>query len=126
MKTRRLNSNHVEGSMEIAQSKSEADDFHSRRLSREQKIRSKKISTTRPAGDDEYEQLIAEDADFNTCEIIAEAAYFLAEKRGFSPGEDVADWLQAEIDVERRLRSPTFDRRSGSIEDRRDATRASQ
>jgi len=126
MKTRKLSSNGIEGPMEIAQSKSEAADFHSQRLSREQKIRNKKISTTRPAGDDEYEQLIAEDADFNTRGIIAKAAYFLAEKRGFSPGEDIADWLQAEIDVERNLRSPTFDRRSRSVEDRRDPTRSSQ
>ena len=122
MKTRKLNSNEVEGTMEVAQSKSEAADFHSRRMSRELKIGSKKISATRPTGDDEYEQLIAEDADFNTQGIIAEAAYFLAEKRGFSPGEDVADWLQAEIDVERMLRSPCVDRRSRSVEDRRKAT----
>jgi hypothetical protein len=126
MKTRRLNSNGGDGPTEIAQSKSEAADFHSRRLSREQKISSKKISSTKPTGDDEYEQLVAEEADFNTCEIIAEAAYFLAEKRGFSPGEDVADWLQAEIDVERMLRSPTFDRRSRSIQDRREASRSAQ
>jgi hypothetical protein len=122
MKTRKLNSNEVEGTMEVAQSKSEAADFHSRRLSRELKIRSKKISATQPSGDDEYEQLIAEDADFNTRKFIAEAAYFLAEKRGFSPGGDVADWLQAESDVESVLRSPCVDRRSRSIEDRREAT----
>ena len=52
--------------MEIAQSKAEAADFHSRRLVRELKIKSKKISDTKPSGDEEYEQLIAEDADFNT------------------------------------------------------------
>ena len=126
MKTRKLNSNGIEGPMEIAQSKSEAAEFHSRRLSRELKIRNKKISSTKPAGNDEYEQLIAEDADFNTREIIAEAAYFLAEKRGFSPGEDVTDWLQAEIDIERNLRSPAFDRRSRSVEDRREASPSSQ
>ena len=126
MKTRRQNSNEIEGHMEIAQAKSEAADFHSRRLSRESKIESKKTSTIKPMGDDEYEQLIAEDADFNTRGIIAEAAYFLAEKRGFSPGDDVADWLQAESDVERMLRSPTFDRRNRSVEDRRETSRAPQ
>ena len=119
MKTRKLNSNEVEGTMEIAQSKLEAADFHSRRLSRELKIRSKKKSSTRPTGDDEYEQLIAEEADFNTRGIIAEAAYFLAEKRGFSPGEEISDWLRAEIDVERMLRSPVVDRRGGITKDRR-------
>jgi len=126
MKTRKLNSNEVESHMDIAQSKAEAADFHFRRLVRELKIKSKKISDTKPSGDEEYEQLIAEDADFNTRQIIAEAAYFLAEKRSFLPGEDISDWLQAEIDVERTLLSPAFDRRDRSIEDRRDATRSPQ
>lgn len=32
-------------------------------------------------------------------QMIAEAAYFLAERRGFAPENDIADWLQAEGDV---------------------------
>lgn len=32
-------------------------------------------------------------------QMIAEAAYFLAERRGFAPENDIADWLQAENDV---------------------------
>ncbi|NNM83003.1 MAG: DUF2934 domain-containing protein [Burkholderiales bacterium] len=28
--------------------------------------------------------------------MIEEAAYFLAEKRGFSPGYELQDWLEAE------------------------------
>ena len=32
-------------------------------------------------------------------QIIAEAAYFHAERRGFAPGYEVADWLQAEADL---------------------------
>ena len=32
--------------------------------------------------------------------IIAEAAYFRAEQRGFMPGHEISDWLQAEADVE--------------------------
>ncbi|OZA29404.1 MAG: hypothetical protein B7X91_01915 [Hydrogenophilales bacterium 17-64-11] len=28
--------------------------------------------------------------------MIAVAAYYLAEQRGFSPGQEVEDWLQAE------------------------------
>ncbi len=122
MKTRKLNSNEVEGHMEFAQSKSEAAEFHSRRLSREKKIMTKKESVTRPVGDDEYEQLIAEESDFDTRGIIAEAAYFLAEKRGFSPGDDISDWLQAEIDVERTLRGTAFDRQARTVQDRRQAT----
>lgn len=32
--------------------------------------------------------------------MIAEAAYFRAEQRGFAPGYELADWLAAEIDIE--------------------------
>ena len=35
--------------------------------------------------------------------MIAEAAYYAAEKRGFAPGGDVDDWLCAEAEIERRL-----------------------
>lgn len=36
-------------------------------------------------------------------EMIATAAYFLAERRGFSGGGDLDDWLTAEADIDRRL-----------------------
>jgi Protein of unknown function (DUF2934) len=32
-------------------------------------------------------------------EWIATAAYFKAERRGFAPGNDAADWLEAEMEV---------------------------
>ena len=32
--------------------------------------------------------------------MIEEAAYFLAEHRGFAPGKEMSDWLRAEADVE--------------------------
>lgn len=32
--------------------------------------------------------------------MIAEAAYYCAEKRGFAPGHDVDDWLAAEVEIE--------------------------
>lgn len=35
--------------------------------------------------------------------IIAETAYFIAERRGFSAGSELDDWLQAEAEVDRRL-----------------------
>ena len=35
--------------------------------------------------------------------LIAEAAYFRAEKRGFRPGHETADWLAAEAEVDARL-----------------------
>ena len=33
-------------------------------------------------------------------QMIAEAAYFHAERRGFAPGNEMSDWLRAEADVE--------------------------
>lgn len=35
--------------------------------------------------------------------LVAEAAYFIAERRGFAAGCELDDWLQAEAEVERRL-----------------------
>jgi Protein of unknown function (DUF2934) len=37
--------------------------------------------------------------------MIAEAAYFLAESRGFEAGHDLHDWLAAECEIDRRLSS---------------------
>ena len=31
--------------------------------------------------------------------MIEEAAYYLAEKRGFAPGHELEDWLQAEEQI---------------------------
>lgn len=36
-------------------------------------------------------------------QMIAEAAYYRAEQRGFAPGNEMSDWLLAEADVERAL-----------------------
>lgn len=35
--------------------------------------------------------------------LVAEAAYFIAERRGFAAGCELDDWLQAEAAVSRRL-----------------------
>lgn len=35
--------------------------------------------------------------------LIAEAAYFRAERRGFAPGHETEDWLAAEAEVDERL-----------------------
>jgi len=35
--------------------------------------------------------------------LIAEAAYFRAERRHFAPGHEFEDWLAAEVEVERAL-----------------------
>ncbi len=35
--------------------------------------------------------------------MISEAAYFLAEQRGFSPGDELGDWLEAESQINASL-----------------------
>jgi hypothetical protein len=37
--------------------------------------------------------------------LIAEAAFFRAEKRGFAPGHETEDWLAAEAEVDAMLMS---------------------
>jgi hypothetical protein len=36
-------------------------------------------------------------------QLIAEAAYFRAERRGFQPGKELEDWLAAEIEIDALL-----------------------
>lgn len=36
-------------------------------------------------------------------QLIAEAAYYRAEQRGFQPGNEMADWFEAESAVDRML-----------------------
>jgi DUF2934 family protein len=36
-------------------------------------------------------------------DLIAKAAYFNAERRGFAPGHQIEDWLAAENEVDQRL-----------------------
>lgn len=36
-------------------------------------------------------------------QLVQVAAYFIAERRGFSSGREVEDWLEAEAEVERML-----------------------
>jgi hypothetical protein len=38
--------------------------------------------------------------------MIAEAAYFRSQQRGFLPGWEVEDWLAAETEVNRKLMGP--------------------
>jgi hypothetical protein len=37
-------------------------------------------------------------------EMIAVAAYFYSERRGFAPGNELADWLRAEAECTNRLK----------------------
>lgn len=36
--------------------------------------------------------------------MVAEAAYYCAERRGFAPGHELEDWLRAEAEIARSLR----------------------
>jgi hypothetical protein len=36
-------------------------------------------------------------------QLIAEAAYFRAEQRGFQPGQELEDWLAAELEIDALL-----------------------
>lgn len=35
--------------------------------------------------------------------MIATAAYLRAERRGFAPGHETEDWLEAEAEIDRQL-----------------------
>jgi len=39
-------------------------------------------------------------------QLISEAAYYRAKQRGFAPGHELEDWIQAEAEVIRRLNGP--------------------
>jgi hypothetical protein len=38
--------------------------------------------------------------------LIAEAAYFKAQRRGFASGGELADWLEAEAEIDALLSAP--------------------
>jgi hypothetical protein len=38
--------------------------------------------------------------------MIAEAAFYIAQARGFTPSQELDDWLAAEREIEQRLASP--------------------
>lgn len=40
-------------------------------------------------------------------QLIAEAAYYRAKQRGFAPGHELDDWVQAESEVMRRVERST-------------------
>jgi hypothetical protein len=119
MRTERRSANSVEGNNDHKQAIAEATEFHAKRIKQEMKIKANRKSASPPVGDDEYEQMIAENANFTCRKMIEEAAFFLAEQRGFAPGNELNDWFQAETNVENLLRSKVIDRRKVAIHDRR-------
>ena len=44
-------------------------------------------------------------------EMIAQAAYYRAQKRGFAPGLEAEDWRDAEAEVMQRLSAPRAERK---------------
>jgi hypothetical protein len=42
---------------------------------------------------------VASDATAERQAMIAEAAYYIAERRGFDPGHELEDWLRAEREM---------------------------
>jgi hypothetical protein len=51
--------------------------------------------------------------------LIADIAYLAAERRGFSPGYELDDWLEAEQEVEASMEAPApsaadMDRKTGT------------
>lgn len=120
MMTKGKSANKHEGSVSYKKVTTEAADFHAKRVSRELKIEAMQESSSKPAGTDEYEQLVAEEASFNTRPMIEQAAFLLAEQRGFAAGKELTDWLRAEAEVEEVLRkSVVIERRVAATEDRR-------
>jgi hypothetical protein len=64
-----------------------------------------KVAATRPAA---APRASLSDAKLNLAgedrrRLIAEAAYFRAERRGFQPGQELEDWLAAEIEIDALL-----------------------
>jgi len=57
------------------------------------RTRRAKAASAAPAGDEDVRA------------SIARAAYFRSEQRGFAPGFELEDWLAAEREVNRHLRS---------------------
>lgn len=98
----------------------DAAKFHSERIDQEEQINTNREFSNKPTGNSEFEQAVAEDVILKIDDKIAQAAYLIAQRRGFAPGDPTADWLQAEAELEGILRSGANDRRNGGDHDRRD------
>jgi hypothetical protein len=68
-----------------------------------------KAGSARKTADDVNRESVS-DADVRR-RMIAEAAYFRAEARGFQAGDAVRDWLEAEVEVDAVLRESRNTRR---------------
>lgn len=99
----------------------QAADFHTKRMKQKTDIDNQREFANKPAGNAEFEQAVSEDTNIKIDEKIAEAAFFIAKRRDFAPGDQQSDWLQAESNVEGVLKTELIERRNGSSNDRRNA-----
>lgn len=118
MKIRNVLIRKQKGVFKQAQEITEAAVFHANRLIQTKKIQTKRDSSNKPEGNYDYEQMVAEDIVFNTKAMIAEAAYFIAKRRGFVAGNEISDWLQAEIELELSLHNAGNDRHRRATDNR--------
>jgi hypothetical protein len=85
-----------------------------KRESAGKKTAKRKAATTAPELTDSAAMVVLESAESGTpiCasidpdvrrRLVAAEAYFLAERRGFAAGQEVEDWVAAEVVVDSRL-----------------------
>jgi hypothetical protein len=82
-------------------------------VAKEQKLTTTKTATV--AAKPEIKQPVKKEAAPKTTAVsvsadhrkhmIATAAYFIAQRRGFSGGYEVQDWISAEIEIDKQLKS---------------------
>ncbi|HSN73349.1 MAG TPA: DUF2934 domain-containing protein [Steroidobacteraceae bacterium] len=53
---------------------------------------------------------VAAPTDVELAQMVATAAYFIAEKRSFAPGYELEDWLTAESQIRQLTNAPTTSR----------------
>ena len=109
MNTKREFRHHAESKHASRQDIDDGEDFNANRMSNKLKIKIRRESGNRPEGNYEYEQMIAEDVGFGVHHMIEEAAFFIAMRRGFAPGNELGDWLQAETDIDTLLHGTIID-----------------
>jgi len=51
-------------------------------------------------------------------QMVADAAYFRAERRGFNGGDPLLDWVEAETEIDARLRAQDHEALLASLEER--------
>lgn len=57
-------------------------------------------------------------SDEQRLRMIEEAAYFRAERRGFSGGDTLLDWVEAETEIDARLREQAHETLLATLEER--------